>query len=162
MLHQQLIRKGPDGAWVFKAPISADTLVPSIDIDEYGLWVRAAIEHKEIRDDGRAIPVDAEDISLRDMIQAITKGKLGVPYTSCPGLRPLPVTATGTEIRIVDNISFDQSVKLYPEGTPEHIIKDLGIDMWKALDQYGCGFLRQVIGLQLMHRSSPQTSRAWM
>ena len=78
VLHQQLIRKGPDGTWSFKIPISADTLVPSIDIDEYGLWVRAVIEHKEVRDDGRALPADAEDISLRDMIKAITKGKLAL------------------------------------------------------------------------------------
>ncbi|KAJ9091625.1 hypothetical protein QFC20_007588, partial [Naganishia adeliensis] len=73
MLHGQLIRKGSDGTWTFKAPISADTLVPSIDIDEYGLWVRAAIEHKEVRDDGRAVPVVAEDISLREMIEDIIK-----------------------------------------------------------------------------------------
>lgn len=75
MLHGQMIRKGSDGTWTFKTPVSADTLVPSIDIDEYGLWVRAAIEHKEVRDDGRAVPVVAEDISLREMIEDITKGK---------------------------------------------------------------------------------------
>ena len=75
MIGQQLVRKEPDGTWVYKTPISADQLVPSIDIDEYGLWVRAAIEHKEVRDDGRAVPVDAEDISLRDMVTAISKGK---------------------------------------------------------------------------------------
>lgn len=75
MIGQQLVRKEPDGTWVYKTPISADQLVPSIDIDEYGLWVRAVIEHKEVRDDGRAVPVDAEDISLRDMVTAISKGK---------------------------------------------------------------------------------------
>lgn len=75
VLHQQLIRKAPDGSWVYKTPISADKPVPSIDIDEYGLWVRAAIEHKEVRDDGRAVPVVAEDISPREMIKAIIEGK---------------------------------------------------------------------------------------
>jgi hypothetical protein len=78
MLHQQLIRKLPDGTWVYKAPISADIHVPSIDIDEYGLWVRAAIEHKEVRDDGRAVPVCAEDISPREMIKDISEGKFVV------------------------------------------------------------------------------------
>ncbi|KAI5451860.1 hypothetical protein NCC49_001162 [Naganishia albida] len=122
VLHQQLIRKAPDGSWVYKTPISADKPVPSIDIDEYGLWVRAAIEHKEVRDDGRAVPVVAEDISPREMIKAI-------------------IEATGANIRIEDNISYEESQKVFPEGTPAHVIEDLGIDMWKALDQCGyfCG-----------------------
>lgn len=74
VLHQQLIRKQADGTWAFKLPISADTKVPTIDIDEYGLWVRAAIEHPEVRDDGRAVPATAEDVSFRKLVEGITKG----------------------------------------------------------------------------------------
>jgi hypothetical protein len=113
MLHQQLVQKGPDGGWVFRAPISADTLVPSIDINEYGLWVRAAIEHKEVRDDGRAIPVCAEDISLREMIEDITKGQFVVLDSRRELKRSLP-TATGTDIRIVQ-----EEIPL-PEGCPRY------------------------------------------
>jgi hypothetical protein len=75
LLHQQMIRKQPDGTWAFKLPISADTKVPTIDIDEYGLWVRAVIEHPEVRDDGRAVPVTAEDVSLRKLTEGISKGE---------------------------------------------------------------------------------------
>lgn len=75
VLHGLLIKKQPDGTWLWKSPISADTVLPSIDIDEFGLWVRAVIEHKELRDDGRAIPAVGEDISYRKMIDAIHKGK---------------------------------------------------------------------------------------
>jgi hypothetical protein len=75
LLHQTLIRKQADGTWAWKLPISADAKVPTIDIDEYGLWVRAAIEHPEVRDDGRAVPATAEDVSLRQMTEGITKGK---------------------------------------------------------------------------------------
>ena len=83
VLHQQLIRKQQDGTWAFKLPISADTKVPTIDIDEFGLWVRAVIEHPEVRDDGRAIPVTAEDVSFRQLTDGITKGKLLEDILSC-------------------------------------------------------------------------------
>jgi hypothetical protein len=75
MLGDTLVKKQSDGTWVFRVPISADNLVPSVDIDEYGMWVCAVIEHKELRDDGRAIPVDAENISLRDLLTGISKGQ---------------------------------------------------------------------------------------
>jgi hypothetical protein len=76
MLHQGMIKKQPDGTWAWKMPISADAQVPTIDIDEYGLWVRAAIEHPELRDDGRAIPATAEDVSFRKLAEGITRGEL--------------------------------------------------------------------------------------
>jgi hypothetical protein len=48
--------------------------------------------------------------------------------------------ATGTPIKIVDNMPFDEFVKTLPEDTPPHIIEDFGIDIWKALDQVGCKY----------------------
>ncbi|KAJ9125686.1 hypothetical protein QFC22_000649 [Naganishia vaughanmartiniae] len=143
IIGQQLVRKEGDGTWVYRTPISADTLVPSIDIDEYGLWVRAIIEHKEVREDGRAVPADAEDISLRDMITAITK-------------------ATGTPIKIVDNMPYDEFVKTFPEGTPPHVIEDLGVDMWKfhAKDGYFLGVDTKWPLKYLAHK--PSTFAEWL
>lgn len=71
----QQIKKQGDGTWLLRLPISSDTVVPSVDIDEYGLWVRAVIEHNELRDDGRPLPTVGENLSYRRMIELITKGR---------------------------------------------------------------------------------------
>lgn len=51
------------------------------------------------------------------------------------------------DIQIVDNISYEESVKVFPEGTPAHVIEDLGVDMWKGLDQCGCKSSRYDCGV---------------
>ena len=51
------------------------------------------------------------------------------------------VLATGTPIKIIDNMPYDEFVKTFPEGTPPHIIEDLGVDMWNSLTELGCKYL---------------------
>jgi hypothetical protein len=48
--------------------------------------------------------------------------------------------ATGTDIKIVDNLSYDEFVKTFPDETPSHILEDLGNDMWKAFEKPGCKY----------------------
>jgi hypothetical protein len=75
MLGQQLIRKGPDGEWSCKLPCNKDCKVPTIDINEYGLWVQAVIENQEVQDDGRPILTCSDLVTMDHMIKTIEKSK---------------------------------------------------------------------------------------
>jgi hypothetical protein len=152
VLHGLLIKKQPDGTWLWKSPISADTVLPSIDIDEFGLWARAVIEHKELRDDGRAIPAVGEDVSYRKMIDAIHKGK-GFPELCHRRELTLLITATGADIKIIDDITVEEARNSMPEGTPAHIVDDLGEDGYYAQSQFGCGFLPELSNVTWSHCS---------
>jgi hypothetical protein len=48
--------------------------------------------------------------------------------------------ATGKDIKVIDTLSYDEFVKTFPDGTPPHILEDLGNDMYKVLDKYGCKY----------------------
>ncbi|CAA7268600.1 unnamed protein product [Cyclocybe aegerita] len=115
LTRNQIIRQGNDGTWTAALPCKPDALVPGIDIDEYGLWVRAAIEHEELRD-GREILTCSQEMSIGDMVKEIAK-------------------QTGLKIafKTVNNDEFRAAM---PEGTPEHIKDDL-VECWNALSEIG-------------------------
>jgi cbb3-type cytochrome oxidase cytochrome c subunit len=48
------------------------------------------------------------------------------------------VVATGTEIKVVENLPSDEFIKTFPEGTPRHVIEDAGVDIYKVFGTYGC------------------------
>ncbi|KAJ9109351.1 hypothetical protein QFC21_000681 [Naganishia friedmannii] len=70
--------------------------------------------------------------------------------------------ATGTPIKIVDDMPYDEFAKTFPEGTPPHIIEDLGIDMWRFLAKYGY-FLGEHTEWPLKYLAhKPSTSADWL
>ncbi|KAJ3493758.1 hypothetical protein NLJ89_g10945 [Agrocybe chaxingu] len=111
----QIIRPVGDGTWVAALPCKPDVLVPGIDIDEYGLWVRAAIEHEELRD-GREILSCSQEISLGEMVDEIAK-------------------QTGLKIAF-KTVSNDEFRAAMPEGTPEHIKEDM-VECWNGFSEVG-------------------------
>jgi NmrA-like family len=76
MLGQQVTRKDPTtGIWSCTLPMSKEAKVPSIDIDDYGLWVRALIENKAVQDDGRPIFTVGEWVTMDQIIKGIEKSR---------------------------------------------------------------------------------------
>lgn len=68
---------------------------------------------------------------------------------------------TGTQIEVVDNIPYDEYVNTFPQGTPPHIVEDLGIDMFKSLETYGCMYSRLMInGIGVRADMNRQTFKA--
>ncbi|KPV78263.1 uncharacterized protein RHOBADRAFT_65887 [Rhodotorula graminis WP1] len=105
MLPGPLVRKAADGKWRMRTLIEPDTILPSIDISEYGLWVRAVIENPEVQDDGRPVCAVSEDISLTALLDTLRKHvKVPIEYE----------VVSAAEMRAEQ-----------PDGTPEHIKDDL-------------------------------------
>ena len=76
-LGQQLIRKDSQGEWKFPIPndfASARYPVACLNVDEYGLWVRAVLENKEVRDDPRPVLASSEEVSFVEVLEQLSKG----------------------------------------------------------------------------------------
>jgi len=76
LLPGTMIRKGADGKWRLRTRVQPDRVQPSIDISEYGLWVRAVIENPEVQDDGRPVCTSSENITFGAMIDILRKRAL--------------------------------------------------------------------------------------
>ncbi|KAH6917989.1 NAD(P)-binding protein [Coprinopsis sp. MPI-PUGE-AT-0042] len=117
MLGQQITKKDPlSGKWSLKLPFNKDHLVPSIDIDDYGLWVRALIENKAVQDDTRDILSAGEWVSMDHIVKAIEK-------------------KAGTSIAY-EQVDIETFKKTLPDSMPPHIVTDLA-ENWAAFDEFG-------------------------
>ena len=71
--------KGDDGVFYNEQPVSAEQIqrqtVPLVDIaGDFGLWVRAIIERKEVREDSRPVLCQSDSMSMEDIAKTIAKG----------------------------------------------------------------------------------------
>jgi len=72
--------KGDDGVFYNEQPVSAEQMqrqtVPLVDIEgDFGLWVRAIIESKEIREDLRPVLCQSDSMSMEDIAKTLAKGR---------------------------------------------------------------------------------------
>ncbi|CAA7268601.1 unnamed protein product [Cyclocybe aegerita] len=116
----QIIRQESDGTWAAALPCKPDVLLPGIDVDEYGLWVRAAIEHEELRN-GHEILACSQEMSIGEMVDEIAR-----PYS--PEETSLKIT-----FKTVNNDEFRAAM---PEGAPEHVKDDL-MEFFNGLSAVG-------------------------
>jgi hypothetical protein len=69
------IKDEATGNWSLKLPLHKDTKIPSIDIDEYGLWVGTLIENPAVLDDSRPIMTVGEWVSMDHIVKTIEKSE---------------------------------------------------------------------------------------
>ncbi|KAH6917986.1 NAD(P)-binding protein, partial [Coprinopsis sp. MPI-PUGE-AT-0042] len=105
------------GRWSLRLPLHKDSKLPSIDIDGYGLWVRALFENPAVQDDRRPILTVSEWVSMDHIVKTIEKN-----------------TGTVVTYEQVDGEAYKQSL---PDVMPEHIKADLA-EFWAAMDEFGC------------------------
>ncbi|CAA7270719.1 unnamed protein product [Cyclocybe aegerita] len=133
----QIIRPQGDGTWAAALPCKSDALVPGIDIDEFGLWVRAVIEHEELRDGRELLTCCSQEMSIGEMVDEIAKS----------------ICIPARFITIVNN---DEFRKAMPEGTPEHV-KDALVECWNALSEIGLNYNREDVTRLLPYLSRKTT-----
>ncbi|KAH6917988.1 NAD(P)-binding protein [Coprinopsis sp. MPI-PUGE-AT-0042] len=110
-------KNGSSGKWTCKMPLQKDTKIPSIDIDEYGLWVRAVIENEAVKNDTRPVLTVSEWVSMDHIIKTIGK-KSGTPLS----------------YEQVDGETYIKT--LPPDSMPDLIKTDLA-ESWAAFDEFG-------------------------
>ncbi|KAJ3496997.1 hypothetical protein NLJ89_g10407 [Agrocybe chaxingu] len=138
----QIIRPQGDGTWAAALPCKPDALVPGFDVDEYGLWVRAVIEHEELRDGRELLTCCSQEMSIGDMVDEVAK-------------------QTGLNI-VFKTVSNDEFRRTLPEGTPEHVKDDL-VEIWNAVSEFGLNYNREDVTRLLPYLNrKPTTFADWV
>jgi hypothetical protein len=74
MLGQQIAKKDSSTeSWTCRLPLHKDAVLPSIDVNEYGLWVRAVIENQAVQDDSRPVLTVGEWVTMDRIMTTIEK-----------------------------------------------------------------------------------------
>ncbi|KAJ7785257.1 NAD(P)-binding protein [Mycena maculata] len=111
-----MFMKQEDGSFVISWPVEPTTLVPFIDVHDYGLFVRYVLELPVFPDSSELV-VHGENITITDLASQLSQG-------------------TGKNI-VFKQITVDQYKQgLEAAGVPPHIILNMA-DSNQAWDEYG-------------------------
>ena len=73
-----MIRRDASGQWKLRLPYDFATAkhpVACMNVDEYGLWVRAVLENEQVREDPRPILATSDELSFVQVLEQLSKGE---------------------------------------------------------------------------------------